>query len=268
MFIRQLLTASLAALLCGLTHGSYAQSEEEPAAATPVMSGTRYALDHIFFFSDGFAPEVAYTEQQGFRSWPFPNTHTGQGTTGRYIYFDNAYIEYLWIDDADAADANVQRANSDFNTRNNWRNDPTISPFGIGLRDLREGDTHAFDTSVYTAEWMEGDFELYPTESAPDSREPWVFFLPSQITANPREQFGGRAAQQLDHPNGARIVTAITLILPIGQEPSRTLRTLAADGLISIDHDDEHRIEIELDHGEQGQVSDMRSHGMPVILRY
>lgn len=269
MFMRHFLAASLAAFLCGITPGANAQSvDNTPAPTTPAMSGERYALDHIFFFSDGFAPELAYTEQQGFLSWPFPNTHTGQGTTGRYIYFDNAYIEYLWIDDIDAANTNIPHANSDFNERNNWRNDPTISPFGIGLRDLREGEAHAFETSAYTAEWMRGNFELYPTESAPNSHEPWVFFLPSDITGNPRDQFEGRAAERLDHPNGARIVTAVTLVLPTGQEPSLTLRTLEADGLISIAHDNEHRIEIEFDNGAQDRTTDMRSRGMPVIFRY
>jgi hypothetical protein len=271
MHIRSLLAAGLAATL-GLTGPAFAQTEDSATATetapTPDMAGSRYVIDHIFFFSDGFAPELAYTEQHGFHAWPFSNTHTGQGTTGRYIYFDNVYVEYLWVDDADAAEANIPRARSDFNARNTWRNDPSVSPFGIGLRDRREGEPRAFETSTYTAEWMNGGFDLFPAENAGDITEPWVFFLPDAITGNPRDNFSGRGLTRLDHPNGARVVTAVTLVLPRGQDPSRTLRTLEADGLITIEHGDEHRMEIELDHGAQGETADMRERGMPVIFRW
>jgi len=271
MHIRSFLAAGLAATL-GLTGPAFAQTEDSATATetapTPDMAGSRYVIDHIFFFSDGFAPELAYTEQHGFNAWPFPNTHTGQGTTGRYIYFDNVYVEYLWVDDADAAEANIPRARSDFNARNTWRNDPSVSPFGIGLRDRREGEPRAFETSTYTAEWMNGGFDLFPAENAGDITEPWVFFLPDAITGNPRDNFSGRGLTRLDHPNGARVVTAVTLVLPHGQEPSRTLRTLEADGLITIEHGDEHRMEIELDNGAQGETADMRDRGMPVIFRW
>ena len=266
MFKRSVFVAGLAAAL-GLVQLAFAQDDaaaERPP--TPDLAGARYAIDHIFFFSDGFAPELAYTEQRGFRSWPFSNTHTGQGTTGRYLRFDNVYVEYLWIDDAAAAEANASAANSDFNARNRWREDNSVSPFGIGLRDLREGEPREFETSRYSAEWMRGNFELFPAENAPDTSEPWVFFLPLEITANSRDTFEGRAAETLDHDNGARLVTNMTIILPHGQEPSHTLRVLEEDGVISIGFDDEHRIEMTLDNGVQGRSIDMRDRGMPIIF--
>lgn len=266
MFNRSVLVAGIAAAL-GFAQLAFSQDgEETERPPTPDLVGTRYAIDHIFFFSDGFAPELPYTEQRGFRSWPFSNTHTGQGTTGRYLRFDNVYLEYLWMDDAAAAEANIPAANSDFNARNRWREDASISPFGIGLRDLQEGEPHAFGTTTYTAEWMRGNFELYPAENAPDITEPWVFFLPLEITANARDTFEGRAAETLDHDNGARLVTAMTVILPHGQEPSHTLRVLEADGVIDIAHGDAHLIELTLDNGVQGRSIDMRDRGMPIIF--
>ena len=255
--------------LGALGQSSLAQeAEETPQATTPDMAGSRYAIDHIFFFADAFAPEMSYAEQRGFRRWPFNNTHTGQGTTGRYMRFDNVYLEFLWIDDAEVAANNIESVNSDFNARNRWREDPSVSPFGIGLRDLREdgGEPHPFEVSTYTSEWMRGNFELYPAENAPDVSEPWVFFLPLEITGNARDEFTGAAAETLNHPHGGRIVTAVTIVLPHGQQPSRTLQALVDDGLVSIIHGDEHRMEIELDNGVQGETIDMRDRGMPFIF--
>lgn len=266
MFNRSVLVAGLTAAL-GLAQIAFAQEESQPdRAPTPDLAGARYAIDHIFFFSDGFAPELPYTEQRGFRSWPFSTTHTGQGTTGRYLRFDNVYVEYLWIDDVEAAESNTPAANSDFNTRNRWRENPAVSPFGIGLRDLREGEPREFETTTYSAEWMRGNFELFPAENAPDTTEPWVFFLPLEVTSNSRDTFEGRAAETLNHDNGARLVTAMTVVLPLGQEPSNTLRVLEADGVIDIAFDDEHRIEMTLDNGVQGRSIDMRDRGMPIIF--
>lgn len=266
MFNRSAIISGLVATIA-LGQIALAQDADE-TPSTPDMAGSRYVIDHIFFFSDSFAPEQSYTEQHGFNRRVGWNTHTGQGTTGRFIYFDNVYLEYLWIDDAEAAENNIPSANSDFNARNRWREDPSISPFGIGLRDLREGEAREFETSVYTAEWMRGNFELYPAENAPDITEPWVFFLPNAITSNARDRLVSqdRSTRSIDHPNGARVVTAVTMYLPYGQIPSRTLQILVDDGLLTILHDEEHRIEIELDDAAQGRSIDMRDRGMPIIF--
>jgi hypothetical protein len=252
----------------GLSMDAAAQDTEQPATQTASYGGERYEIDHIFFFSEGFAPELSYLEQQGFLRWPFDTSHNGQGTTGRYVYFDNFYIEFLWVDDADAASANTDGTVTNFNDRNRWSSDASVSPFGIGLRDNQEGTPRGFETSEYSAEWMGGEFVLSPTGSAQDLAEPWSFFMPRDMLSNPRDSFGGRSASRLEHSSGARLLTGMTLVLPAGQQPSSTLQALAADGLVSIIEGEEHRIELTLDYGEQGITTDLRERGIPIVFHY
>ena len=255
---------SVGLLAVGIAPFANAQAPEAPEAESENPSGLRahggerYAIDHLFFFSDGFAPELAYAQQQGFLRWPFPNSHTGQGTTGAYIYFDNFYIEFLWVDDADAAAANASRAHSDFNVRNTWRENPSISPFGIGLRDYQEDEPSRFERNEYTADWMGGNFALYTTAGATNSAEPWTFFLPLEITGNARDDFGPQSSTRLEHPNGMRVLTGVRLVLPEGQEPSDTLIGLEEEGVIEIAHGDSHWVELTFDGGTQGETIDLR----------
>ncbi len=267
----KLIPVAAAALLAFLSPVATAQQEESAETAAPSSArahgGERFAIDHIFFFSDRFAPELAYAQQHGFDRWPFPNTHTGQGTTGAYMYFDNVYIEFLWVDDPEAAEANIPRIHSDFNLRNDWRKNPDISPFGIGLKDYEEDKPSPFETKEYTAEWMRGNFSLYSTKGAENEKEPYTFFLPLEITGEARATFGPQSAQHLEHPNGARVLTGVKLVLPKGQKLSQTLKTLEKEGVLEIGHGDAHLMELTFDDGKQGKTADLRPHS-PFIIRY
>jgi hypothetical protein len=53
-------------------------------------------LDHIFILCAVGAPEAAALIRLGF-SEGTPNTHPGQGTACRRFFFDNAYLELLWV---------------------------------------------------------------------------------------------------------------------------------------------------------------------------
>lgn len=258
--------------LIGLSYALAAcANADTQCAANPAQElahgGDRYAIDHMFFFTDGFAPELAYVEQRGFLRWPFYTTHTGQGTTGAFMRFDNFYIEFLWIDDAEAAAANTPRANSDFNERNTWRENPAISPFGIGMRDYCEDQPSEFEKNEYTAEWMGDRFSLYTTAGAQNSAEPWTFFLPVSITSNARESFGPQSASRLEHPSGARVLTGFRVILPEGQAPSETLLHMQEEGVIELGSGEAHLIELTFDEGAQGETVDLRPMS-PLVLHF
>ena len=260
-------TAAAIFLLTGAVGAETAPKAETETTIARSHGGERFAIDHLFFFSDRFAPELAYAQQEGFDRWPFPNTHNGQGTTGAYIDFDNFYIEFLWVDDPEAAAANTPRAQSDFNVRNTWRENPDISPFGIGLKDYHEDQPSPFKTTEYSAEWMGGEFSLYPTEGAQNDKEPWTFFLPLALTSEPRANFGPQSSRHLNHPNGARVLTGVNLVLPNGQEPSKTLKTLKKEGVVTLSHGETHLIELTFDNGAQGKTADLRPKS-PLLIHY
>src|SRR5438067_7512672 len=87
-------------------------------------------LDHVFIRAAHGAPEAALLRDVGLLEGS-GNRHPGQGTANRRFFFDNAFIELLWIDDARDAASDATRR-----TRLHERLDPAggASPFGICFR--------------------------------------------------------------------------------------------------------------------------------------
>jgi Glyoxalase-like domain len=68
----------------------------------PLVSGL--ALDHIIFFCAPGAPEADALLGRGLHEGP-GNSHPGQGTINRRFFFRNLYLELLWVEDFDEAQA-------------------------------------------------------------------------------------------------------------------------------------------------------------------
>lgn len=251
--------ASIGVVLMG--GASAANSEMQPPA--------RFEVDHIFFFAKPFAPEMLAFELAGFNRWPFTNSHSDQGTRGRYIYFDNVYIEFLWVDDEDVARANAARATTDMTVRATWRENPSVSPFGIGLRDLAYDEPPPVTAHVYKADWMgpeEGDF--LGVFTPPDRAvEPWMFRMPPHWTKPAREELGPQSSRNLEHPNGARVLTAVEFTVNEPEPLSEALESLARDGAFSIVRGPEPLARLTFDGGVQGKTVDFRPE-TPIIIHY
>jgi hypothetical protein len=87
-------------------------------------------LDHVFVAAAYEGPEMELLTDAGFLEGP-ENDHPGQGTASRGVFFENAYLELIWLTDAEVARSPaIQR------TRLADRLDPTRAgnPVGIGLR--------------------------------------------------------------------------------------------------------------------------------------
>jgi len=86
-------------------------------------------LDHVFSFVDPAEAEAcARAEAAG---WVLDAgiEHEGQGTRNRRLWFDEQYLELLWISSRADAVANPLR----LDRRADWRTSGAC-PFGIGLR--------------------------------------------------------------------------------------------------------------------------------------
>jgi hypothetical protein len=93
-----------------------------------------HELDHIFVATQSGAPECRFVTAAGFIEGPL-HDHPGQGTASRGFFFENAYLELIWLTDAQVAAAEPIRR-----TGLVRRVDPMsgVSPFGFGLRSTRE----------------------------------------------------------------------------------------------------------------------------------
>ena len=67
---------------------------------TAVQERAVIEVDHVFIHVDRATPVAERLQEAGFSVPPDTMEHTGQGTASRAIFFDNAYVELIWVTDA------------------------------------------------------------------------------------------------------------------------------------------------------------------------
>jgi len=205
------------------------------------VTGPRFELDHVFVAVSRGAPQIEALRAAGFAEGP-PNTHPGQGTACRRVFFDNAYLELIWLEDeAEASAPAVERTG----LARRLACEPGVSRLGVGLRAAgREEATLPVRTWSYSPPFLPTGVAIEVGASSRELHEPLLFFVPGPPGWT---RLGG------PHPNGAERVTEVTLGLP-GHEPaSEELAWLEASGLARIERTDAEVVTVVLDHGRRGQ---------------
>jgi hypothetical protein len=227
--------------------------------ATPSSARAQLDADHLFVVVSPGAPESRALEDAGFLKVPEVAKHTGQGTASVFFVFDNAYLELLWIEDAET----LRAADSGLAERFESVASGT-SPFGIGLRRSGpETEGVPFATRAYIAEWMMPGTEIRIAQEQP-LREPMIFVVPPYMAWTPSHARYGVA---MNHENGARSVTSIRVSGPGMSELSEPAGYLNRHGIVEISDADRPLLKIELDAGRSGKVLDGRP-DLPLVIRY
>ena len=81
------------------------------------------------------------------------NHHPGQGTANRRFFFDNAFIEFIWVEDEDEIRSDLV-APTRLWERMNWR-ESGASPFEICIRPSGPGQVEIpFSTFAYAPDYL------------------------------------------------------------------------------------------------------------------
>jgi len=216
-------------------------------------------LDHLFICTTAGAPEVdellAFGLTEGTR-----NNHPGQGTTNRRIFFQNAMLEFLWVDN----EPEVRRpviAPTHLWERWQYRHSG-YSPFGLCVRP-ETGTALPFATWAYCPPYLPPPLQI---DIAAVTRpvEPLLFVIP----------FGGRPdtfpadrRQPLEHACGFREITDLEMMIPNPEPLSSAVQFVHDTGLVKFRAGDEFRVDIEFDHGGQARSCDFRPH-LPLCFHW
>ena len=213
-----------------------------------------FELDHIFVAASRDGPEMESLRAAGFVEGP-AHDHPGQGTASRGVFFENAYLELIWLTDPIVA-SNPPIARTGLSRRA----DPShsSSPFGFGLRSTQDPvPTPPFSTWEYAPPYLPEGSAFRMGANSEVLREPLIFVLPwSRIPS----------WEVPDHPSGVRKITRVSLA-PIFEHPSRVFSGFLELGLVSPFHGTAPLLELELDGVRQRRECDLRPE-LPVVIRW
>lgn len=219
-------------------------------------------LDHLFILVPQGALEAARLAEIGLKEGD-PNTHPGQGTACRRFFFRNAYLELLWISEADEARSEpVQR----MRLWERWTRKPGgACPFGFVFRPGARPDCQPpFYAWEYRPRYLPEPLAVAVGTNSEVIAEPLLFLL--SFATRP-DLHPASSPHPREHPAGLGDITRVELVSPHSNDPSREWRALVDTGLVRLRFGTEHLVEIGFDQERQGRRTDLRP-ALPLVLSW
>ena len=254
-----MLTRPQFALVAGLLSVS-SGSPRTTAAQSPVLE-----LDHAYVVvAPGAAAAAEALRRVGIVIDSNVTRHDGQGTASRAAFFENTYLELLWVDSSVTVDSLHRLDLAEFVRAAKWRQSGA-SPFGIGLHFL--SGTLA-DLTIPTR--LDSAARLRPgtyyvlLRQPEELLAPDVFIMPDDRAVTTwLGRYRSRRPELFSHPWGVRRITRIFVRGPANQLPrSATLDTR----LVRFEVANSPHLVLEFDGGHVGETLDLRP-ALPVILQ-
>jgi hypothetical protein len=135
---------------------------------------TAYEIDHVFICTSIGGPEAQQLIDFGLIEGS-RNHHPGQGTANRRVFFENAMLELLWVEDAEEARSEEVRR---LGFWERWSQRALgASPFGICYRPTKDPtEPPPFESWTYRPQYA--PISLAVSVSSANSHQPLRFYLP------------------------------------------------------------------------------------------
>jgi glyoxalase-like protein len=221
-----------------------------------------FEIDHLIVWTAVGAPEAEILTELGLTEGS-PNLHSGQGTANRRFFFHNAYLELLWVHDAQEAKSKLVLP---MRLLDRWsgRTRETC-PFGLCFRPVGGiASTPPFSAWEYRPAYLPDPHCILVGTNIDNLVEPMLFYL--DLGRRPDEQPPARR-QPLKHSASVKEISQVHVVSPHGDALSPELRSIVDSGLVSIERGEAYLMEIGFDSGEKKKEADLRP-ALPLSFKW
>jgi Glyoxalase-like domain len=181
-------------------------------------------VDHVFICCSPGAPEAEALVRLGLREGS-PNTHPGQGTANRRFFFDNAFLELLWVSDP------VEALSAQTRPTRLWERWSLRAsggcPFGIVFRSIgAQTVSPPFATWSYHPNYLPSGLAIEFAEGT-SLEEPELIYLPFVHRSGPP------ANEPTDHALPLQQLCGVTVELPSAESLSQPSEVAQSAGLVT-----------------------------------
>jgi hypothetical protein len=212
-------------------------------------------VDHIFIFSDKQGNEADELIDFGFTEGS-SRVHVGQGTTNRKFYFENFFLEILWvINESEIKSHSV--APTKLWERSNFAKNG-ISPFGLCL--VNTDDTNVlFENSLkYQPDYFPKGLEIEVLTNEKNSYLPWTFRLPFKSKKK-------KTTEPIIHKNGISALTKVEFGI-LFSDQNDYLLNLVGEKSISFNQNLAHNLTLIFDDNKRNKTKIFDT--LPLIIKY
>jgi len=231
-----------------------------------LINETLLQIDHIFVCLET-APDRNFLKDLGLICRDNTTYHPQQGTASTIIFFENTYIEFIWVEDETMAEIYSMHSGIDFIARS-YSLGKTASPFGIALHQ-KPDVTYQYHNSLKINNKTSEQFINFAASNLVAQAEPLCFMIPESISFSNIFNPQFEAHQKLiNHPLGIRKLTNTKIGMRKTGNLTNPISMLDRDGIIEIEQDSSPLLELTFDHSSRGENIDLRVIDIPIVLKY
>lgn len=232
-----------------------------------LVNETLLQIDHIFICLET-APDKLFLKEKGLICTDNVTFHPQQGTASSLIFFENTYIELIWVEDEMMAEIYAMRSGIDFTARS-YSPEKTTSPFGIALHQKPNVVHPEYGSSSSLNHQPSEQFINFAASNLAAQTEPLCFMIPESVSLSTIFNPLLEAHRKLiNHPLGIRKLTNTSIKMRKSGFLTNPISMLQRDGIIEIEQNSSPLLELTFDYGVQRENIDLQSIGIPIVLKY
>lgn len=201
-------------------------------------------IDHIFIFSDNCGDEADELGEFGLTEGS-SRIHPGQGTQNRKFYFENFFLEILWVID-ETEIHQTPTLETHLGQRANF-NQNGASRFGLCLPNTEETDALFRKAQIYSPSYFPPEMAIDILPNTHNPKLPWTFRLPYR---------GGKheTTEPTKHPNNIQALTKVEFGISAWDLTADYLSHFAEEEKILFKQSAALTLHLEFDFGKQRKV--------------
>ena len=165
-------------------------------------------IDHIFIFSNNGGKEAEKLVEFGLTEGS-SRIHAGQGTMNRKFYFENFFLEILWVVDETEIQSELTSKTKLWERSQFEKNE--FSPFGLCLVNSKLTDKLFEHSEIYQPNYFPEGMSINIITNEKNPNLPWTFRLPYR--GEKKTIF-----EPTNHKNGIRKLTHTEFEMPFNKD--------------------------------------------------
>jgi Glyoxalase-like domain len=212
-------------------------------------------VDHIFIFSDKQGKEAEELIDFGFTEGS-SRVHAGQGTTNRKFYFENFFLEILWVINESEIKSDLVSSTKLWERSNFAENG--ISPFGLCLVNTEDTDILFENSLKYQPDYFPKGLEIEILTNEKANYLPWTFRLPFKGEKK-------KTTEPTIHKNGISELTKVEFGIPVADQNDYLLN-FEGEKSISFNQNSAHNLTLIFDDNKRNETKIFDT--LPLIIKY
>lgn len=198
-------------------------------------------IDHIFIFSNNDGKEADKLVEFGLTEGS-SRIHPGQGTTNRKFYFENFFLEVLWVIDETEIRSELTSKTKLWERSQFDKND--LSPFGLCLVNSKLTDKLFEQSQTYQPNYFPEGMSIDIITNEKNPNLPWTFRLPYR---------GEKKAhnEPTNHNNGIRKLTQAEFEMPLNTDEKEFKSYFQNSEIIGFKNGQQNHLTLEFDNKSQ-----------------